>query len=109
MIRTANGIGELREILVYLNINCGGGRYPTEFQTYDEAWAELQQSLDHLRAKLGDVRHVQLADMAAQAKGHFDAGYAYGDFDNPTNPGFHEINLGSWLMLDMQQIVKELR
>lgn len=67
------------------------GDYPTKYQTYDEAWDNLHQSLDFLRAKLGELRVAQLADMADQAKAHFDA---------------KEIKLGARLMQDMEQVVK---
>lgn len=96
MIKIAKTTGELADSAVYLRMNCNAKQYPTEFQTYDEGWEELSQSLDHLRGKLGEARHTQLVDMAAQAKAHYDA--EAGD----EHQGF----LGSWLMQDIEQIVR---
>ena len=65
--------------------------YPTRYQTYEEAWDNLKQSLNYLRAKLGESKYYQLSDMAAQARAHFDA---------------DEIKWGARLMQDMEQIVR---
>jgi hypothetical protein len=101
---------ELRETFVYLSTNLNSNDYPTEFQTYEEAWEELSQSLAHLRGKLGEDWYAQLVDMAAQAKAHYDVGYKAG-FKGTANvkqgdPGLEDIKLGSWLMQDMEQLVK---
>jgi hypothetical protein len=106
MIKICQSLSELSDSVSYLNINCGGGNYPTEFQTYEEGWDSLFLSFDHLRKKLGEARYAQLVDMAKQAKAHYDAGYACGDYDDPKNPGFIEINHGSWLMQDVGQVVR---
>jgi hypothetical protein len=110
MIIIAQNLRELTDSIVYLCMNCNGCDYPTEFQTYDEAWDSLRQSLDHLRGKLGLARHAQLIGMAAQAKIHYDTGYAKGPepgFRPPLGePGSEEIKLGSWLTQDMEQVVK---
>jgi hypothetical protein len=106
MIKIAQSLRELSDSIVYLNINAGCNRYPTEFQTYAEGWSSLNQSLVHLRGKLGEDRYAQLIDMAAQAKAHYDASYELGDFEVPARPGFVESNHGSWLMQDMEQLVK---
>jgi hypothetical protein len=82
--------------VVYLSINCNAKQYPTEFQTYDEGWESLSQSLDHLRGTLGQVRYAQLVDMVAQAKTHYDA----------EAKDEHQGFLGSWLMQDIEQVVK---
>ena len=101
---------ELRESLIHLRTSCNASDYPTEFQTYDEAWDNLRQSLDHLHGKLGVSRHAQLQDMAAQAKAHYDAGFAKmpeaGARPAPGEPAFEDIKLGSWLMQDMEQVVR---
>jgi hypothetical protein len=106
MIQIDQNLRELSDSIVYLNINAGCNRYPTEFQTYAEAWKELFQSLAHLRGKLGEDRYMQMIDMAAQAKAHYDASYELGDFEVPDSPGFVESRYASWLMLDMEQVVK---
>ena len=110
MIKIAQSLRELSDSIVYLNINCGGNNYSTEFQTYAEGWSSLDKSLAHLRGKLGKGRYAQLVDMAVQAKAHYDAGYAKGPKPGlrpqPGEPGSDQIKLGSWLMQDMEQVVK---
>ncbi len=96
MIVQMKNLGELADSIVYLNLSCSAHRYPTEFQTYDEAWEELRLNLDRLRKKLGDVRYAQLTEMAAQAKAHYDA----------ETKDEHQGFLGSWLMQDIEQVVK---
>ena len=44
MIIIAKSLHELSDSIVYLNLNCGGRHYPTEFQTYDEAWNRIKFS-----------------------------------------------------------------
>jgi hypothetical protein len=96
--------------LVVIRTHCNHSDYPTEYQTYDEAWDNLAQSLAHLRGKLGEARYAQLVEMATQAKAHYDAGYAVGPAPGvrppPGEPGSEHIKLGSWLMQDMGQVVK---
>lgn len=96
MIKIARTLGELSDSVVYLSINCNAKQYPTEFQTYGEGWESLDQSLDHLRTKLGQPRYAKLVEMAAQAKAHYDAEA------QDEQQGF----LGSWLMQDIEQVVK---
>lgn len=96
MIAIAENMRELADSIVYLRTNCNAKDYPTEFQSYDEAWQELRSSLDHLRAKIGEMRYHQLVDMVEQAKSHYDAE------PKDQNEGF----LASWLMQDIEQIVK---
>lgn len=91
MILVSKTLRDLRSEIVYLSTNCNHRDYPTEFQTYDEAWESLTRSLQHLRNKLGEERYTKLVDMAAQAKTHYEA---------------EEIKWGSRLMQDMEQIVK---
>lgn len=106
----AQNLRELADSIVSLTTNCNASDYPTEFQTYDEAWDELRQSLEHLRGKLGEARYAQLVDMTAQAKAHYDDGYAMGPElgvrPAPGTPGSEHIKHGSWLMQDMEQVVK---
>lgn len=110
MTIVAQNLRELTENIVYLSTNCNHSSYPTEFQTYDEAWEELQQSLHHLRSKLGEERYAQLIEMTAQAKAHYDAAYQAGfvrrDPVCSGDPGLDDIKLGSWLMQDIEQVVK---
>jgi hypothetical protein len=110
MIIIAQNLRELTDNVVYLRTNCNDSDYPTEFQTYDEGWGSLRQSLDHLRAKLGDIRYAQLMEMVEQAKAHYDAGYASGPKPDvrstPDDLGLEHIKLGSWLMQDIEQVVK---
>jgi hypothetical protein len=110
MIQIDQNLRELRESIVYISTNCNHADYPTEFQSYAEAWEELSQSIDYLQNKLGDARYMQLLDMAAQAKAHYDKAYAItgqpGVRPALDTPGFEEIKLGSWLMQDMEQIVR---
>ncbi|WP_324741836.1 hypothetical protein U8326_01100 [Tsuneonella sp. CC-YZS046] len=110
MIIIDQNLQELRESIVYLTTNCNGSDYPTEFQTYDEGWDSLRQSLDHLRRKLGDARYAQLIEMTEQAKAHYDDGYAMGPKPGvrpaPGDAGSEHIKLGSWLMQDIEQVVK---
>ncbi len=106
MIKVAENLFELSDSLTYLNLNCGSQKYPTEFQTYEEGWDSLDQSLDHLRPKLGQERYAQLVEMAAQAKTHYDEGYAVNDRTVEVIPGFDHIKLGSRLMQDMGRVVR---
>lgn len=106
MIIISKTLRDLRSEIVYLRTNCNHHDYPTEFQTYDEAWESLRQSLDHLRKKLNESRYAQLVDMAAQAKAHYDEGYAVNDRTIEVLPGFDHIKLGSRLMQDIEQVVK---
>jgi len=110
MIIIDQNLRELSDRIIYLTTNCNASDYPTKLQTYDEAWDSLRQSLDHLRGKLGDGRYSQLVEMAAQAKSHYDDGYAMGPEPGvrpkPGDPGSEHIKLGSWLMQDIEQIVK---
>ena len=96
MIKIAQSLGELRDGVIYLTTKCNARAYPTEFQTYDEGWDSLSRSLDHLCGKLGEDRYIQLVDMASQAKAHYDAR----DADE------HQSFLGSWLMQDIEQVIK---
>ena len=110
MIIIAQNLRELADSVVYLTTNCNASDYPTEFQTYGEAWDSLRQSLDHLRDKLGEERHAQLVEMTEQAKAHYDDGYAMGPEPGvrpaPGAAGSEHIKLGSWLMQDIEQVVK---
>ncbi|MGK6321429.1 hypothetical protein [Sphingomonas sp. DT-204] len=106
MIKVAQSLSELSDSITYLNLNCGSHSYPTEFQTYEEGWESLSQSLTHLRRKLGEARYTQLIEMAAQSKAHYDEGYALSDRTIEVIPGFDHIKLGSRLMQDMGQIVR---
>jgi len=106
MIKIASSLLELSDSVSYLNINCGSGNYPTEFQTYDEGWDSLFQSLDHLRGKLGEARHAQLVEMANQAKAHYDAGNAEPGPRIARPDVIDEIKLGSWLMQDIGRVVR---
>ena len=87
--------------------------YPTEFQTYDEAWEEFWQSIDHLRSKLGVARYRNLVEMSARAKAHYDEGYAkgfsLGDPDKPKGEGFEAIKRASFLMQDIEEVIKGRR
>lgn len=96
MIKITKTLGELADSIVYLSINCNAKQYPTDFQTYDEAWEEFRLNLDHLRGKLGEARHAQLVEMAVQAKAHYDA----------ESQDQHHGFLGSWLMQDIEQVIK---
>jgi|GEM_PF-2203280 len=96
MIKVAKTLGELADSVVYLSINCNAKQYPTEFQTYDEAWGELPQSLAYLRGKLGEARYAQLMEMVSQAKSHYDA----------ETEDEHQGFLGSWLMQDIEQVIR---
>ncbi|MGE0178396.1 MAG: hypothetical protein AB7O91_01080 [Sphingomonas sp.] len=96
MIKVADSLSELADSVVYLRINCNAKQYPTEFQTYDEGWESLNQSLSRFRTTLSEARHAQLIDMAAQARAHFDA----------EAQDEHEGFLGSWLMQDIEQVVR---
>ena len=110
MIQADTNLSELAGSIVYLRTNCNHSEYPTEFQTYDEAWEELRTSLDHLRFALGEARYHQLVEMVVQAKAHYDtayeAGFVRSEPVRPTDPGLEEIKLGSWLMQDIEQVVK---
>lgn len=96
MIAVADNMRELADSIVYLRTNCNAKDYPTEFQSYEEGWRELRESLEHLRAKIGEVRYFQLVDMVRQAKAHYDAE------PKDDSQGF----LASWLMQDIEQVVK---
>lgn len=96
MILVARNLRELADSIVSLTTYCNIKGFPNEFKTYDEAWEELKQSLHHLNGKLGDARYAQLVEMAAQAKAHYDA----------ETEDEHQGFLGSWLMQDIEQVVK---
>lgn len=97
MIRISKNINELVDSIVALCTYCNHKDYPTEFQTYEEAWEQRRLTLDHLRGKLGEDRYAQLVEMLAQAKAHYDAR----DADKPQS------FLGSWLMQDIEQVIKK--
>lgn len=108
MILIDQNLRELRETAVYLRTNCNARAYPTEFQTYDEAWDELRQNIDHLKFKLGPERYSKLLKMLERAKAHYDAAEAEAVGDariDPGEPGFENSKLGSWLMQDIGLIV----
>ena len=118
MISISKSLSALVDEVVYLRTHCVEGDYPTEFQTYDEAWNSLVQSLTYLHGKLGQERYQQLAEMAAQARAHFDEGYfgaasaqaresnvAQGGRINPGQPGYEEIKFGARLMQDIEQVL----
>ncbi len=110
MIIIEQNLRDLAGSVVYLRTNCNGSDYPTEFQTYDEGWKSLSQSLDHLHSKLSEVRYQQLVEMVAQAKAHYSDGYALGPGPGvrpaPGAPGSEHIKLGSRLMQDIEQVVE---
>lgn len=98
MIKIAETLGEFRDSIVYLRTNCNAKNYPTEFQTYEEGWESLFLSLDHLKGKFDEARFTQLFEMLAQAKAHYNNEVQTQDEEQ----GF----LGSWLMQDIEQVVK---
>lgn len=108
MIILADNLRELADSVVYLRSNSNGCDYPTEFQTYEEAWDSLQQSLGHLRGKLGETRYSQLVEMVAVAKAHYDEDHCVrqGVRPSPGSPVSEHIKLGSWLMQDIEQLLK---
>lgn len=97
MILISKNLGELVDSVVSVRTNCNHRDFPNEFRTYDEAWEELRLSLDHLHGKLGEARYAQLIDMLAQAKAHYDA----------EGQDVHQGFLGSWLMQDIEQVIKK--
>ena len=106
MIIIAQNLRELADSVVYLRTNCNHRDYPTEFQTYDEAWDSLRQSLNHLESKLGVARRAQLCEMTAQAKTHYDGAYGKSASVKSDDPDLEGIKLGSWLMQDIEFVVK---
>ena len=96
MIRISKNLSEFVDSIVSLRTDCNAKDYPTDFQTYDEAWEQRRQSLVHLRSKLGEVHYAQLLEMAAQAKTHYDA----------ESQDAHQGFLGSWLMQNIEQVIK---
>jgi len=96
VILLANNLSELKDKIIAVQLHCNHSDYPTEYQTYNEAWESIFQSLDKLKGRLGD-RYEQLVDMAKQAKTHYDAAE-------------HELSdqafWASWLMQDIEQIVR---
>ncbi len=96
MILIAQNTRDLLGSIVSLQLNCNAKDYPTEFKTYDEAWEELRLSFDHLRGKLGEGKYAQLVDMAAQAKAHYES----------ESSDKQQLFLASWLMQDIEQVVK---
>lgn len=97
MIRIAQSLREVSDRIIYITTNCNHKAYPTEFETYDEAWEGLFLSFDHLKGKLDEARHAQVVEMAVQAKSHYEA-----EAEDP-----HQRFLASWLMQDIEQIVKK--
>lgn len=110
MIKITNNVRDLSDSIVYLQMNCNSMDYPTEFQTYDEAWEELRQNINHLRSKLGEARYHKLVEMAVQAKAHYDEGYTKGfsriDPGKPKGEGFDAIKRASFLMQDIEEVIK---
>jgi hypothetical protein len=110
MIMIEKTLNDLRQSVVYLCTNCNAAAYPTEFESYDQGWDSLRQSLDYLRPKLGQERYANLVSMVEQAKAHYDAAYAQfpvqGVRANPGEPGADQIRLGSRLMQDIEQMIK---
>jgi len=109
MVTVQSSLSQLTDSIVYLGTNCNHFSYPTEFQTYDEAWESLFASLSNLRLKLGELRYAQLVEMGTQAKSHYRDAYDM----NPSRvrlssdtPGLNELKLGSWLLQDMGQVIK---
>jgi hypothetical protein len=96
MIRISKTLGELIDSIVSLQFQCNSKAFPTEFQTYEEAWEQRKLSIDSLLTKLGVSRHAQLIDMLTQAKAHYDAE------SQDSNQGY----LASWLMQDIEQVIK---
>ena len=95
MIIVAKNKRDLSDSIVYLCTNCNHRSYPTEFQTYDEAWTSLFRSLEHLRGKFGQARFSQLVDMATQAKAHYESALE----------DSNQLRLASRLMQDIEQVV----
>mgnify|MGYP000636465149 CR=1 FL=1 len=89
MLRHRN-LSELSDALSNIRSNVNSDAFPTKYQTYDEAWAELFINYDLLRSKLG-LLHEQIIDMTKQAKVHYETG---------------ERKLGSWLMQDIGEVVR---
>jgi len=119
MIALRKTLSQLSDQIVAVCTHSIEGDYPTEFRTYDEDWQNLYLSLDHLRNKLGGMRHAQLTEMAAQSRAHFDRAYAQAGWEiagharvgqhnrlKPGELGHSEIKLGAQLMQDMEQVVK---
>lgn len=92
MISISNTLSDLVGEIIGVRTHSIEGDCPTDYQTYDEAWENLRESLASLRGKLNERRYSQLVEMAEQAKYHFDIG---------------EIKLGARLMQDMEQVVKD--
>jgi hypothetical protein len=105
MLIVANSLRELTDNIVYLQTNCNHQDYPTEFQTYDEGWDSLRQSIDRMISRIGAHRAEQLRSMIERAKEHYDRGYEKGG-SRPGDPGFEEVKLGSLLLQDVEQVVR---
>ena len=97
MIVIANNLQELGDSVATTRSYSNAKAFPTEFQTYDEKWDELQQSIDHLKFMLGPERYPKLKEMLAKAKSHYDEEAETGDDEQG--------KLGSWLMQDIGLIV----
>ncbi len=91
MILISKNLSELVDMIIGHRMHTNAKDYPTEYNTYDEAWEELFLSYEHLRKKLGETRYEQIVDMTKQARKHYDA---------------DEIKWGSFLMQDIEQLVR---
>ena len=113
MIIISDSLSDMAGSVVYLQMNCNSKDYPTEFDTYDEAWDELYLNYDHFRRKLGEERYSQLLEMTARAKALYDEGYAKGFVgfasNGPQGSGFEEIKRASLLMQDIEQVIRGKR
>lgn len=89
---------DLSERIVAVSTRCNNKRYPTEYETYDEAWQNVFLSLGYLKKKLGEDLYCQLTDMVMQSKIHYENEMATGDFE--------ELRLGSFLMQDIEWLLK---
>lgn len=76
------------------------------YKDADEAYENLELSLKHLRRKLGDKKYLKLLNMMETARAHFEAGHANGP-RIPHPDIIDDVKLGSWLMQDMGQVMRD--
>ena len=94
-------IGEMMEHLADMLLTSPSFRDKTGYfpeQNIDTMFFELTEGLKHLRGRLGEVRYLAMADMAATMRALFEA-----DPEDKTG----DCAKGQRLILDMEEMVKE--
>jgi len=87
-------LSQLSDQLSALRLYATEGDFAPWYEGAEEAYDHFRRSMAHLCGKLGENKYLKLCEMLEQARKHIEAG------------GIDNIKLGSWLMQDMSEVIR---